>query len=155
MCPCYYFKTDTIQGNSTWRLSQAEALLQQFDRDIPHVVMGDFNAERAENALVWDDGKTMRKFRDAGFQCIEKTSLQRFTYDALKPSMEIDHICIRRSSGVRVESIGGVKVLEEPTLADHRPIVATIAFTSGAAAVQCCAYLSVLFGALLFSTRLV
>lgn len=128
--------------------------MQNLDRDIPYVVMGDFQAERAENGLVADDGRTMRAFADAGFQCINKTAAQRFTYDALNPSREVDHICIRASSGVQVESVGLVMVLDEPQLSYHLPIVGTIAFHSGA--VRCSALLSVVIGAaLLFSVGFV
>lgn len=112
-----------------WRVEQAEALVARLNRNVPYIIMGDFNGERGPD-YVWDDGKTIKVFQAAGFDILEKRG-QKNTWNHLAPSMEIDHIIVRGSSliDVKVED-GGLRVLDEREYSNHRPVVGTISFWS-------------------------
>lgn len=107
------------------RVRQTQALVRHFDANVPYVVTGDFNAElEGTGPLVWDDGRAMRSFVRAGFRCLRKSSAQRLTWNAIEPSMEIDHVCVRGTRRVRID--GEARVLDEAELSDHRAVVARL-----------------------------
>ena len=80
------------------RVPQAKALLAHLkDRDLPTIVLGDYNAKPGS--------PTLQMFEEAGFEFIPKVKEKRFTFNAREPSIEIDHVAIR--GGGRSPSVGG------------------------------------------------
>ncbi len=100
------------------RIPQAAALLAHLkDRDLPAVVLGDYNARPGS--------PTLKLFTDAGFRFAEKPNDARFTFNAQRPTVEIDHIAVRDGGGLRLTA-KSISVLPEAEASDHRPIAATI-----------------------------
>jgi endonuclease/exonuclease/phosphatase family metal-dependent hydrolase len=100
------------------RQPQAKTLIEYLDKqDLPTVVLGDYNAT--------PDSATIDLFRKAGFRFIEKATDKRLTWNARKPSVEIDHIAIRDGTRATIKA-GSIEVLPEAEASDHRPVLATI-----------------------------
>lgn len=101
--------------DDTSRFAQAAALLTELDStDLPVIVGGDFNDD--------PDSRTVKAFFEAGFRQVESPGA---SWNALAPSVDIDHILVRSGKKLRLEPLGG-KVLAESTLSDHRPVAARI-----------------------------
>lgn len=97
--------------DDTSRYSQARTLLAELESsDLPSIVAGDFNDV--------PDSRTMQAFFEAGFRPVEEPGP---TWNALAPSVDIDHILVRSGRGLRLEPLGG-QVLGERELSDHRPV---------------------------------
>jgi endonuclease/exonuclease/phosphatase family metal-dependent hydrolase len=100
------------------RTPQVKTLLKHLDkRDLPTIVLGDYNAE--------PKSETLKLFAAAGFRFVEKPASNRFTWNAKKPTVEIDHFVIRDGGGVRLTA-KSIEVLDEPDASDHRPVAAVI-----------------------------
>jgi len=97
--------------DDTSRYAQAQALLAELETiDLPVVIAGDFNDV--------PDSRTMQAFFRAGFKSVEEPGP---SWNALEPSVDIDHILVRSGRGLRLDPLDG-KVLEERDLSDHRPV---------------------------------
>jgi endonuclease/exonuclease/phosphatase family metal-dependent hydrolase len=97
--------------DDTSRFAQANALLAELDTiDLPMIVAGDFNDV--------PDSRTMLAFFEAGFEPVEEPGP---SWNAIAPSIDIDHILVRSGPGLRLNPLGG-KVLGERHLSDHRPV---------------------------------
>ncbi|MCA8941473.1 MAG: endonuclease/exonuclease/phosphatase family protein [Planctomycetes bacterium] len=81
----------------------------------PVIVAGDFN-DRPES-------RTMR-FVFGEYQSVPKPAGGRFTFPADAPVREIDYVVVRSN----VPWSGSCRVVDEPLVSDHRPIVAELTF---------------------------
>ena len=97
---------------------QAKTLIDYLDTiPLAAIVLGDYNAK--------PDSDTLKQFKAAGFRFLEKPSDNRLTWNARKPTVEIDHVAVR--DGKRLALKGGAcTVLPEAEASDHRPISAVI-----------------------------
>lgn len=103
--------------NEDIRLEEARILIARLDAlGLPAVVMGDFNAKPGS--------PTLAAFAAAGFQPVPKRGDPR-TYDARKPSQEIDHLYIRSGRGLELAPVSA-EVLPEAQASDHRPLLGVV-----------------------------
>lgn len=97
--------------DDTSRYAQARALLAELEaHDLAIIVAGDFNDV--------PESRTMRAFLEAGFVTVETPGP---SWNAIAPSVDIDHILIRSGRGLRLEPLAG-EVMDERVLSDHRPV---------------------------------
>ena len=97
--------------DDTSRYAQARALLAELESlALPMIVAGDFNDVPGS--------RTIEAFLEAEFVPVEKPGP---SWNALEPSVDIDHIFVRSGQGLDLEPLGG-EVLDERTLSDHRPV---------------------------------
>lgn len=99
------------------RLPQVKALLAELDRmKLPAVILGDFNDTPGS--------RTLEVLKAAGFQSIPKKG-NPCTFNAPKPTQEIDHMLVRSGPGLVVEP-QQADVIVEPVASDHRPLLGTV-----------------------------
>ena len=97
--------------DDTSRFAQARALLAELETlDLPMIVAGDFNDVPGS--------RTIEAFIETGFELVERPGP---SWNAVAPSVDIDHIFVRSGAGLRIDPLGG-KVLRERSLSDHRPV---------------------------------
>ena len=102
-------------GNDNHRFQQATSL-QGYLRgiNIPYVLMGDFNDE--------PESRTLSLFREIASE-VPKPKNDRFTFSSTKPEKEVDFVF---TAPTKRWGPGKAKVLREPLISDHRPIVAEL-----------------------------
>lgn len=109
---------DWVSGSEgiTNRLNQAKALVKYIDAlDRGSIIIGDFNCT--------PESPTMQYFTDHGFVFVEKGEDNLSFQD--DPKAEIDHIIYRNTGDVKFEK-KSIKLIEEPVISDHRPLVAEL-----------------------------
>ncbi|WP_176723343.1 endonuclease/exonuclease/phosphatase family protein [Roseivirga misakiensis] len=112
---------DWIGGDegSASRLRQAKALVDHLNSlTNPIVITGDFNCT--------PDSPTMRYFYDHGFQFADKGE-DNLSFQGEKKS-EIDHVIYRGTSEQKI-GLKSIRLLNEPIVSDHRPLVAELQIT--------------------------
>ncbi len=98
------------------RLNQAKALMQYVDTiDKAVIITGDFNCT--------PDSPTMRYFEEQGFVFAKKGADNLSFQGGSK--VEIDHVITRSSNSVEIK-VKSIKLLDEPVVSDHRPLVAEL-----------------------------
>lgn len=98
------------------RLNQAKALMQYVDTiDKAVIITGDFNCT--------PDSPTMRYFEEQGFVFAKKGGDNLSFQGGSK--VEIDHVITRSSNSVEIK-VKSIKLLDEPVVSDHRPLVAEL-----------------------------
>ena len=80
------------------------------------LVLGDYNAKPGS--------PTLELFRQAGFVFAPKPPDARFTFNAIKPSVEIDHVATRGTDKLQLSA--EARVIPETKASDHRPVLATV-----------------------------
>ena len=94
------------------RLNQAKSLLQHIDTDLPVIITGDFNCT--------PDSPTMQYFYENGFEFVNKGE-DNASYQGSK-KIEIDHVIYRNTKDQRIIA-RNTKLLKEPVVSDHRPLI--------------------------------
>jgi len=109
---------DNVEGSAN-RLKQAESLLQYIDSlNKATIITGDFNCT--------PDAPTMRYFAEQGFVFIKKGE-DNLSFQGESKS-EIDHLIYRDSEQIKfIEN--SIKLLKEPIVSDHRPLVVEMEVT--------------------------
>ena len=99
--------------DDAFRFAQAEALTKHLDElKTPYILLGDFNDVPGSRTLALFVGRAAEA---------AKPEEDRFTFSSTRPSREIDYIFVAPAAAWRV---GDVRVVDEPTASDHRPVVA-------------------------------
>lgn len=102
--------------NSPYRLEQAKTLIKYIDQlNRPTVITGDFNCE--------PNSATMKYFAEQGFVFMQKGKDNLSFQGGEK--VEIDHVIFRSSEKVKFTP-KNIKLLNEPIVSDHRPLVAEL-----------------------------
>jgi len=95
------------------RLNQAKALVRYIDAlDRATIIIGDFNCR--------PDSPTMQYFAEQGFVFIEKGD-DNLSFHGNNMA-EIDHVIYRNSDDVKFQN-KSIRLLDEPVVSDHRPLV--------------------------------
>jgi endonuclease/exonuclease/phosphatase (EEP) superfamily protein YafD len=103
-----------------FRFAQGQALANELaGLSGPYVLLGDFNDVPSS--------RTLALFL-ASARAAEKPVEARFTWDAERPSTEIDHVLVSPPKRWRVER---VEVVPERSASDHRPVVADLVLRKG------------------------
>ena len=104
------------------RYAQASKL-REFLKSLktPCILLGDFNDQPGS--------RTIKLFQDDFFVEATKPSDDRFTFSATNPQREIDFIFAGPKSRWSFQS---AKVIEEPVVSDHRPVIAQWMFRADA-----------------------
>jgi endonuclease/exonuclease/phosphatase family metal-dependent hydrolase len=98
------------------RLNQAKALVKYIDElKRPTVITGDFNCT--------PDSPTMKYFAEQGFIFVQKGA-DNLSFQG-KEKGEIDHVIYRNAGKVKFKS-KSIKLLNEPIVSDHRPLIAEL-----------------------------
>ena len=101
------------EAGSKSRLDQARTLSSFLDSlNLPTIITGDFNCT--------PDSPTMNYFADQGYEFVEKGP-DNLTFQGNQKS-EIDHLIYRKSENAKFE-VSSVRLLNEPDISDHRPLV--------------------------------
>jgi endonuclease/exonuclease/phosphatase family metal-dependent hydrolase len=107
-------------GDDKFRFAQASALTTYLDGlKTPYVLLGDFNDE--------PDSRTLALFRTRAAEA-KKPATDRFTFSSTEPTMEIDFIFTAPAAAWRH---GEVRVIREPLVSDHRPVLAVLELAPG------------------------
>lgn len=107
-------------GDDTFRFAQATALTTYLDAlKTPYVLLGDFNDE--------PDSRTLALFKQRAGEA-KKPATDRFTFSSTEPNKEIDFIFTAPAAGWRH---GEVRVITEPLVSDHRPVLAVLELAPG------------------------
>ncbi|OEK00202.1 hypothetical protein BFP97_01155 [Roseivirga sp. 4D4] len=107
-----------LEGDSS-RLNQAMALVEYLDTIEKSVIItGDFNCT--------PNSPTMQYFYDHGFAFAQKGA-DSLSFQGGKKA-EIDHVIYRSTAGQKI-SLKRIKLLDEPLVSDHRPLVAELEVT--------------------------
>ncbi|MGR3810297.1 endonuclease/exonuclease/phosphatase family protein [Jiulongibacter sp. NS-SX5] len=111
-----HFDWISSQEGSDSRLKQAKALLNYIDSlDKAVIITGDFNCA--------PDSPTMQYFYDQGFTFIKKGE-DHLSFQG-EEKVEIDHV-IYRNSKTQIIKPKSIRLLNEPLVSDHRPLVAEL-----------------------------
>ncbi len=103
------------QGDSS-RLNQATTLVEYLDSlDKSVVITGDFNCT--------PDSPTMQYFYQHGFKFASKGT-DSLSFQGGKKA-EIDHVIYRSIAGQMI-NLKNIRLLDEPIVSDHRPLVAVL-----------------------------
>ncbi|GAB5406324.1 MAG: hypothetical protein Aurels2KO_45550 [Aureliella sp.] len=101
--------------NDQFRLQQAADLVKALgSTESPTVIVGDFNDSPGSRTIEL----FQRHFCEA-----DKPEMQRLTWPADKPTVEIDYIFVDRSQGWQIDQ---VQVARESAASDHRPVVSQL-----------------------------
>lgn len=93
------------------RLAQATALEEMLTgSDLPEILAGDFNSE---------PGGAVMTYLDERWSILSKGD-DRFTFSSFEPVREIDFVLVRPAEAFHVLQH---RVLDDPVMSDHRPIV--------------------------------
>lgn len=107
-------------SDDTFRFAQATALTTYLDAlKTPYVLLGDFNDV--------PDSRTLALFRPRAAEA-KKPPADRFTFSSTEPNKEIDFIFTAPSAAWRVRE---VRVITEPLVSDHRPVLAVLELAPG------------------------
>lgn len=107
-------------GDDRFRFAQASALTTYLDAlKTPYVLLGDFNDV--------PDSRTLSLFRQRAAEATKPAS-DRFTFSSTEPTKEIDFIFTAPAAGWRARE---VRVIAEPLVSDHRPVLAVLEFAPG------------------------
>jgi endonuclease/exonuclease/phosphatase family metal-dependent hydrolase len=107
-------------GDDKFRFAQASALTTYLDAlKTPYVLLGDFNDE--------PDSRTLALFKQRAGEA-KKPSADRFTFSSTEPNKEIDFIFTAPAAAWRH---GDVRVITEPLVSDHRPVLAVLTLAPG------------------------
>lgn len=107
-------------GDDKFRFAQASALTTYLDGlKTPYVLLGDFNDEPGSRTLA------LFKARAAEAR---KPATDRFTFSSTDPAKEIDFIFTAPAAAWRH---GEVRVITEPLVSDHRPVLAVLELAPG------------------------
>lgn len=107
-------------GDDTFRFAQASALTTYLDAlKTPYVLLGDFNDEPGS--------RTLALFTQRAAEAT-KPSTDRFTFSSTEPTKEIDFVFSAPAAGWRARE---VRVITEPLVSDHRPVLAVLEFAPG------------------------
>lgn len=98
------------------RMNQAQALVKYIDElKRPAIITGDFNCT--------PDSPTMKYFAEQGFIFVQKGA-DNLSFQG-KEKGEIDHVIYRNEGKVKFKS-KSIKLLNEPIVSDHRPLIAEL-----------------------------
>lgn len=98
------------------RLNQAKALVAYIDTmDKAVIITGDFNCT--------PDSPTMQFFYDNGFEFATKGE-DNLSFQG-DDKGEIDHVIFRSTASQKIK-VKSIKLLEEPIVSDHRPLIAEL-----------------------------
>ena len=98
------------------RLSQAKALTEYLNTLHKAVIItGDFNCT--------PNSKTMKYFEEEGFIFVEKGA-DNLSFQG-ENKVEIDHLIYRNTDSVKFKT-KSVKLIKEPVISDHRPLIAEL-----------------------------
>ncbi len=98
-----------------FRFAQAEALTRYLDAlRTPYILLGDFNDV--------PESRTLGLFRARATEAA-KPANDRFTFSSTAPAREIDFIFFAPKDAFVAQQ---VRVIDEPLVSDHRPVVATL-----------------------------
>lgn len=107
-------------GDDKFRFAQASALTRYLDAlKTPYVLLGDFNDE--------PDSRTLALFKTRAAEA-KKPATDRFTFSSTEPNKEIDFIFTAPAAAWRH---GEVRVITEPLVSDHRPVLAVLTLSPG------------------------
>ncbi len=109
---------DWISGEegSASRLNQAKTLVEYVDTiDKAVIITGDFNCT--------PDSPTMQYFYTQGFEFATKGE-DNLSFQGTN-KVEIDHVIYRSTASQKV-SVKSIRLLDEPVVSDHRPLVAEL-----------------------------
>lgn len=98
-----------------FRFAQAKAVKNYLNGiDHPFILLGDFNDQ--------PDSRTLKLFSESLLEA-DKPNDDRFTFSAEQPKLEIDFIFASPADRWQIKS---VKVIEEPIVSDHRPVLSEL-----------------------------
>lgn len=107
-------------GDDTFRFAQASALTTYLDAlKTPYVLLGDFNDV--------PESRTLALFKARAAEAT-KPETDRFTFSSIEPTKEIDFIFTAPAAAWRARE---VRVITEPMVSDHRPVLAVLALAPG------------------------
>jgi len=106
--------------DDTFRFAQASALTTYLDAlKTPYILLGDFNDE--------PESRTLALFKQRAAEA-KKPAADRFTFSSTEPNKEIDFIFTSPAAAWRARE---VRVITEPLVSDHRPVLAVLALAPG------------------------
>lgn len=107
-------------NDDKFRFAQAETLTKYLDAlKTPYVLLGDFNDEPGS--------RTLALFKQRAAEAA-KPAADRFTFSSTEPTKEIDFVFTALAAGWRARE---VRVITEPLVSDHRPVLAVLEFAPG------------------------
>ncbi len=108
-----HFDWITDENGNSIRLSQAKALVKYIDTlNKAVIITGDFNCK--------PDSPTMQYFAEQGFMFVHKGK-DNLSFQG-KNKLEIDHVIYRNAGSVKFKE-KSVRLLNEPIVSDHRPLI--------------------------------
>ena len=113
----YYYCCTHLSLHAEDRETSIGIIIDEVSKlDKPVMIAGDFNAEPEEESM-----KMMaEKF------AIFKKDAAPYTFPADKPDIEIDYICLLKSSKVAKFEVLEHSIIDAPVESDHRPLVAEV-----------------------------
>ena len=106
--------------DDTFRFAQASALTTYLDAlKTPYILLGDFNDE--------PKSRTLALFQQRAAEA-KKPAADRFTFSSTEPNKEIDFIFTAPATAWRARE---VRVITEPLVSDHRPLLAVLELAPG------------------------
>ncbi|XZE54660.1 endonuclease/exonuclease/phosphatase family protein [Planctomycetaceae bacterium SH139] len=104
-------------GDDAFRFRQAEVLADYLrGLNMPYLLLGDFNDQPGS--------RTLELFQAIASE-VKKPAEDRFTFSSTEPKIEIDFIFTAPRGAWSVEH---AKVIDEPLVSDHRPVLAELRF---------------------------